>query len=264
MKRSAKWLGRIATPLLIAAFLAAWKAYVVIFDVSPFILPPPEAVLAGLIRVLREDLILTHIRVTLTETLLGFFIACAIGIGLGVLLGKVRWLERSLNPFIVATQVVPKIALVPLFVVWFGFGLTSKVVIAAVLAFFPILTNTLLGIKSIEPGHKDVMASINATRWDSFWALDLPSALPYILTGMEVGIVLATIGAVVGEYLGGNQGLGHLAVDTMAAFEVESLFGVIVLLTVLGFALHMSIVGLSRLLIPWHESVTIRPHKERA
>ena len=263
MKLTAKWLTRITTPLLAVAFLAAWKAYVVIFDVSPFILPPPEAVLRGLIHVLREDLILTHVRVTLTETLLGFVIACAIGIGLGVVLGKVRWLERAVNPFIVATQVVPKIALVPLFIMWFGFGLTSKVVIATVLAFFPILTNTMLGIKSMEPGHKDVMASINATRWDSFWALDLPSALPYILTGMEVGIVLATIGAVVGEYLGGNQGLGHLAVDTMAAFEVEALFGVIVLLTLLGFALHMSIVGLSRLLIPWHESVIIRPQKER-
>ena len=164
---------------------------------------------------------------------------------------------------VVATQVVPKIALVPLFIMWFGFGLTSKVIVAAVLAFFPILTNTMLGIKSMEPGHKDVMASINATRWDSFWALDLPSALPYILTGMEVGIVLATIGAVVGEYLGGNQGLGHLAVDTMAAFEVEALFGVIVLLTVLGFALHLSIVGLSRLLIPWHGTAIVRPQKER-
>jgi NitT/TauT family transport system permease protein len=263
MKLQAKWLARISTPLLLAAFLAAWKAYVVAFNVSPFILPPPEAVLRGLVQVLREDLIMTHIRVTLTETLLGFAIACAVGIGLGVVLGKVRWLERAVNPFIVATQVVPKIALVPLFIVWFGFGITSKVVIAAVLAFFPILTNTMLGIKSLEPGHKDVMASINATRWDSFWALDLPSALPYILTGMEVGIVLATIGAVVGEYLGGNEGLGHLAVETMAAFEVEALFGVIVLLTVLGFALHMSIVGLSRVLIPWHESVILRPQKER-
>lgn len=262
MKRTL-WLTRITTPLLIVLFLAAWKAYVVAFDVSRFILPPPEAVLRGLWQVLREDLILTHIRVTLTETLVGFAIACAVGIGLGVVLGKVRWLERAVNPFIVATQVVPKIALVPLFVMWFGFGITSKIVIAAVLAFFPILTNTMLGIKSLEPGHKDVMASINATRWDSFWALDLPSALPYILTGMEVGIVLATIGAVVGEYLGGNEGLGHLAVDTMAAFEVEALFGVIVLLTVLGFALHMSIVGLGRLLIPWHESVLLRPHKER-
>lgn len=263
MKLAARWLTRLTTPLLLVGFLAAWKAYVVVFNVSPFILPPPEAVLSGLVHVLREDLILTHIRVTLTETLLGFVIACAIGIGLGVVLGKVRWLEQSVNPFIVATQVVPKIALVPLFIMWFGFGLTSKVVIAAVLAFFPILTNTMLGIKSMEPGHKDVMASINATRWDSFWALDLPSALPYILTGMEVGIVLATIGAVVGEYLGGNEGLGHLAVDTMAAFEVDALFGVIVLLTLLGFALHMSIVGLSRLLIPWHQSAIIRPQKER-
>lgn len=263
MKLSGKLLSRITTPLLIVVFLGTWKAYVVAFNVSPFILPPPESVLRGLIQILREDLIMTHVRVTLTETLLGFAIACVVGIALGVVLGKVPWLERAVNPFVVATQVVPKIALVPLFIVWFGFGITSKVVIAGVLAFFPILTNTLLGVKSLDPGHKDVMASINATRWDCFWSLDLPSALPYILTGMEVGIVLATIGAVVGEYLGGNEGLGHLAVATMAAFEVEALFGVIVLLTLLGFALHMSIVGLARILIPWHESVLVRPRSER-
>ena len=122
-------------------------------------------------------------------------------------------LEKMLNPFIVATQVVPKVALVPLFVVWFGFGITSKVVIAAVLAFFPILLNTLLGVKSVDRGHREVLASLNASRWQSIIELEFPSALPYILTGMEVGVVLAIIGAVVGEYLGGSQGLGNLAVQ---------------------------------------------------
>jgi NitT/TauT family transport system permease protein len=256
------FLVRFSTPLLTIAFLAVWKGYVHWYDVSPFILPPPEAVILGLYHLMQEDGIFNHIGVTLLETLLGFLFASVIGIGLGVILGKVPWLERTLNPFVVATQVIPKIALVPLFIVWFGFGLTSKVVIAAVLAFFPILTNTLLGIKSLDAGHKDVMASINASRWDTFWALDLPSSLPYILTGMEVGIVLATIGAVVGEYLGGNEGLGHLAVDTMAAFEVDLLFGVIVLLTILGFGLYLCVVGLRRILTPWHESVLSQTQKE--
>lgn len=261
MKALKRFLIRFSTPLLTALFLAIWKGYVEIFDVTPFILPPPEAVLFGVIHLLQEEDIFTHIGVTLLETLLGFFFACVIGIGLGVVLGKVPWLERTMNPFVVATQVIPKIALVPLFIVWFGFGLTSKVVIAAVLAFFPILTNTLLGIKSLDAGHKDVMASINASKWQTFWALDLPSSLPYILTGMEVGIVLATIGAVVGEYLGGNQGLGHLAVDTMAAFEVDALFGVIVLLTVLGFGLYLCVVALRKILTPWHESAQMQQKK---
>ena len=145
---------------------------------------------------------------TVYATLLGFLWALVIGVGLGVVIARVRWLEQTLNPFVVASQVLPKVALVPLFVVWFGFGVTSKVLIAATLAFFPILTNTVLGVKSIDRGHGDVMLSLNATRWQIFRRLELPSALPYIITGMEIGIVLALIGAIVGEYVGGDTGLG--------------------------------------------------------
>ena len=159
-----------------------------------------------------------------------------------------------MNPFIVATQVIPKVALLPLFVVWFGFGITSKVIVAAVLAFFPILTNTVLGVKSIDTGHRDVMTSLCATRWQVFRRLELPSALPYILTGMEVGIVLAIIGAIVGEYLGGNAGLGFMLVSRMNAFETDALFAVILQMTLLGFVFYFGIGALRRLLIPWHAS----------
>jgi NitT/TauT family transport system permease protein len=262
MKKKLRGLTWLTTPLLTILFFGVWKAYVEIFEVSSFILPPPDRVFFATINLLQEDDIFSHIGTTLTETLVGFLFASVIGVGMGVVLGKVPWLERAMNPFVVATQVVPKIALVPLFILWFGFGITSKIIIAGVLAFFPILTNTLLGIKSLDPGHKDVMASINDNRWETFKSLDLPSALPYILTGMEVGIVLATIGAVVGEYLGGNSGLGYLAVDTLAAFEVDALFAVIVLLTILGFALYMCVVGLRRFLIPWHESVLVNKRKD--
>jgi NitT/TauT family transport system permease protein len=185
----------------------------------------------------------------------GFAFALLFGVGLAALLGRLPWLERALMPFVVALQVVPKVALVPLFILWFGFGPGSKVIVAAVLAFFPIFTNTLLGVKSVERGHRDVMDSLNAGRWHSLWLLELPSALPYVLAGMEVGIVLAVIGAVVGEYLGGSEGLGHLAVATLNAFQVDALFAVILLLTVMGFGLWLLVVLLRRAVIPWHESV---------
>jgi NitT/TauT family transport system permease protein len=139
-------------------------------------------------------------------------------------------------------------------VVWFGFGITSKVLIAATLAFFPILTNTVLGVKSIDQGHRDVMMSLNASRWQVFRKLELPSSLPYIVTGMEVGIVLAIIGAIVGEYLGGDQGLGHLLVARMNAFETDGLFAVMIQMTILGFLFYFAISLLRRALIPWHES----------
>jgi NitT/TauT family transport system permease protein len=194
----------------------------------------------------------------LSEALVLSLIGAAIGVGLGVMLGRTRWLELTLNPFIIATQVIPKVALLPLFVVWFGFGNTSKVIVAAILAFFTILTNTVLGVKSIDSGHSDVMTSLNATRWQVFRRLELPSALPYILTGMEIGIVLAIIGAIVGEYLGGNAGLGFMLVSKMNGYETDGLFAVIVQMTLLGFFFYFLTGALRRLLIPWHQSVHIR------
>lgn len=251
---SAAILPWITTPLLVAALVAVWQAYVTLAGVSAFILPAPGAVWTAWMEMLRSPRAWGHTGWTVYATLLGFAWALLLGVPLGVAIGRLRWLESALNPFIVATQVIPKVALVPLFVVWFGFGVTSKVIIAAVLAFFPILTNTVLGVKSIEAGHRDVMTSLNATRWQVFRRLELPSALPYILTGMEVGIVLAIIGAIVGEYLGGNNGLGAMLIAKMNAFETDALFGVIVQMTVLGFVFYFAIGALRRALIPWHQS----------
>lgn len=254
LRRRFTW---ISTPLLIVVFLLAWKLYVTLFEVSALILPPPEDVGRALWDMLGDERVWDHAQITVTETVVGFAIAVVFGVALGTLIGKIGWLERTLNPFIVATQVVPKVALVPLFILWFGFGPTSKIVVAAVLAFFPIMTNTVLGVKSIPAGHREVMLSLNAGRRETFLRLELPSSAPYILTSFEVAIVLATIGAVVGEYLGGTEGLGYLAVASLNGFEVDRLFAVIILLTAIGFLLYLVVTGARRLIIPWHESVTL-------
>jgi NitT/TauT family transport system permease protein len=251
-------LQALVAPLILIGFFAVWEFYVRAFVVSRFILPPPTRIVTALIDLLHQPTIWRHTAITIEETLGGFLVATVIGVGLGALLGKVPWLERALNPLIVASQVVPKVALVPLFILWFGFGITSKVVIAAVLASFPILTNTVLGVKSVERGHHAVMDSLRVGGWQRFWELELPSALPYILTGMEVGIVLSTIGAVVGEYLGGSDGLGAMAVTTLNALQVDTLFAVILLLTLIGLTLYLAIAGLRRLIVPWHDSVRSR------
>ncbi len=247
----------ITTPALIILFIAAWHFYVVWFDVSKFILPTPGSVVDGLVELFDTPSTYKHTWITVYETMAGFAIASVIGIGLGAILGKVRWLEQALNPFIIATQVVPKVALIPLFILWFGFGPESKIVISAIIAFFPILTNTLLGVKSVDFGHKDIMISLNASKWQTFILLEFPSALPAILTGLEVGIVLAIIGAVVGEYLGGSEGLGYLAIATLSAYKVNMLFAVIILLTAVGFILYAAVAGIRRFAIPWHESVLV-------
>lgn len=252
--RSRAWLPWVTTPALTALLVLAWDLYVRWSGVSAFILPPPSAVWDAWVEMLGSPRAWGHTWMTVYATLVGFAWALVVGVGLGVAIARLRWLELTLNPFIVATQVLPKVALVPLFVVWFGFGITAKVLVAAILAVFPILTNTALGVKSIEAGHRDVMLSINATRWQVFRRLELPSALPYIVTGMEVGIVLALIGAIVGEYLGGTQGLGHLLIARMNAYETDGLFAVMIHMTVLGFVFYAAIGLTRRLLIPWHAS----------
>jgi NitT/TauT family transport system permease protein len=251
-ERRLPWL---TTPALLVAFIGAWAVYTSTSGVSAFILPSPGIVWSAWLDLLMSPRAWRHTGMTIYATLMGFLWGLVIGVGLGVLIGRIRWLETTLNPFIVATQVMPKVALVPLFVVWFGFGVTSKVIIAAVLAFFPILTNTVLGVKSVEAGHQDVMISLNASRWQVFRRLELPSSLPSILTGMEVGIVLAIIGAIVGEYLGGNSGLGFLLVSKMNAYETDGLFAVMIHMMLLGFLFYFAIGLLRRALIPWHQSV---------
>jgi NitT/TauT family transport system permease protein len=248
----------ITAPALLVALIAIWQVYVVRFAVSAFILPPPMAVWRAFLDLLATPSTWTHTLVTVEETLAGFAVAAIGGVGLGVVVGKFGWLERTLNPFIVASQVVPKVALVPLFIVWFGFGSTSKIVIAAVIAFFPVFANAVLGVKSVESGHRDVMTCLNASAWQRFVRLDLPSSLPAILAGMEVGVVLAIIGCVVAQFLGGNAGLGYLLVAKMNAYETDSLFAVIVLLTLVGFVFYAAVGLARRLLIPWHQSATSR------
>ncbi len=245
------WVGSL---LILFGFLAVWEGYVRLFGVSRLVLPPPSEVAAAWFTYLKTPNVWYHTGITAWETLLGFVFASILGVGLGVLLGKMPRLERMLNPIVIATQVVPKVALVPLFIVWFGFGMTSKVVIATILAFFPILLNTVLGMKSVDRGHTEVMASINATRWQRLTQLDLPSSMPYILTGMEVGVVLSIIGAVVGEYLGGSVGLGNLAVKEMNSYNTTALFAVIIHLSVLGFVFYAAVVSIRKYLIPWHGS----------
>ncbi len=248
-------LGRILPgTVTVLLFFAAWQAYCTFGGVSPLILPAPLGIAGAFADAISEAATWHHLGVTLYETLAGFVIATVTGVALGWLVASFPLLERAFHPFIVASQIVPKVALVPLFVLWFGFGSTSKIVVSAVIAFFPVMTNTLLGLRSVDPGHEDVLRALRAGTWDRFMQMQLPSALPAILVSMEIAIVLATIGAVVGEYLGGNEGLGYLAVATMNAFQTDRLFAIIILLTLMGFVLFAGMAALRRALIPWHRS----------
>jgi NitT/TauT family transport system permease protein len=255
MRLSGKLLPWISTPLLLILMVLIWKLVIAVFDVSEFVLPQPEKVLAGIGDLVQTDGFWNHVRITLTETIVGFLIALVLGVGMGSLLGHSPTLERALRPAIVASQVVPKVALVPLFIIWFGFGMTSKIVIVTLLAFFPIMLNVMLGVRSVDRGHRDVMRGLGASRWATFKSLELPSTLPYIFAGAEVAIVFAVIGAIVGEYLGGSEGLGHLVVSSLNALDAPQLFAVIILLALMGSLLYLAVTTTKRLVIPWHDSV---------
>jgi NitT/TauT family transport system permease protein len=250
-----KLLPWVSTPLILVVFVVAWEVYVRAYDISDLVLPPPADEWDSLIEVVTKPATWDHARVTATETIGGFLIALACGVTTGVVLRKVQWLELSFRPMIVASQVVPKVALIPLFVIWLGFGMSSKVIMAAMLAFFPIMLNTQLGVRSVDPGRREVMRSLSASRWQTFRHLELKSTLPYVFAGMEVGIVFAIIGSVVGEYLGGNEGLGYLVVRTLNDLDAPALFATIILLSILGLILYFVVNGLKRFVIPWHESV---------
>ena len=251
-----KLLPWISTPVLLLLIFAFWKFYTTVSDISEFVIPTPEAAWASLIDlVLDPETWAVHVWITLFETLLGFVIAVVTGVAIGAVLGRVFWLELALRPLIVALQVIPKVALIPIFVILFGFGITSKVIIASILAFFPIMLNVMLGVRSVDPGHREVMRSLDAGRWQTFKYLDFHSILPYVFAGMEVGIVFALIGAIVGEYLGANEGLGNLVVVSLNDLNAPQLFAVIILLAALGSVLYFAVTGVKRLMIPWHESV---------
>lgn len=254
-RRVMRVLPWIVTPALVVVIVLVWHLIVTIGRVNPFLFPPPAAVGEKFLGLVTGDMVWSHTLTTLSEILSGFGIAVVTGIVVGVVLGKLPWLEASVRPLIVITQVAPKVAFIPLFVIWFGFGITSKIWLSALLAFFPIMLNMLLGVRSVEQGHREVMRSLNATKPQTLLQLEMRSVQPYLFAGMEVGIVLATTGAIVGEYIAGSQGLGFLVVSSMNQLDAAQTFALILWLSIMGLALYLIVNELKRFFIPWHESV---------
>ncbi|MEO6019042.1 MAG: ABC transporter permease [Knoellia sp.] len=256
---ASRWLPLVSTPALIIVFLIFWKVYAETSGISRYVLPPPERVGAAFAGQITDPYVWTqHIWTTFYEVTIGLFWAIIVGVGLGFAIGKSPVFEKISRPFVVATQVIPKVALIPLFILWLGFGPESKILIAALLAFFPLLINTALGVRSVPGSMHDLMISLKAKKLERFWKLELPYTLAFILAGLEVAVVQATVGAIVGEYLGGDKGLGRYAVDLQNALQIDKLYGAILIMTIFGFVLYSIVTAARRLLIPWHDSVRSR------
>jgi NitT/TauT family transport system permease protein len=246
----------VLAPALLVVILAGWEYGVRWLQVPTYILPPPSHILVALWRGLNEGLLSRggywlHAGVTLWEVLLGFFIGSGVGLLLGTIISQFRILEATLRVYIVAIQSLPKIALAPIIVLWFGFGLTSKVVIICLLTFFPLLVTSMAGFKAVDVERLELMRSLGANSWQIFWKVRLPSALPYIFAGLDMAAVFAVVGAVVGEFVGAQRGLGTLILSMNSQMDTAGTFSVFIILALVGVVLHKGLRMVERRLLFW-------------
>jgi NitT/TauT family transport system permease protein len=222
-----------------------------IFDVSDILVPAPTAVAASLVEGFQDGSLVTHSLVTLKEILIGFGIAVGSALVSAVLITQFRTVERVLFPLLILTQTIPKVAMAPLLIVWFGIGISSKVLTVALIAFFPLLINAILGFRSAAYEQVEMLRSFGASRMQVMRHLQIPSALPHIFAGLEVAVILSVTGAVVAEFVGSSEGLGYLIQATNFTLDVARTFAVIVVLSAVGIALHAVVVQLGKWLVFW-------------
>jgi NitT/TauT family transport system permease protein len=240
--------------LLLAASLLAWEAFVRAAQIPAFILPPPSQVVVALYRGFASGVYLRNLQVTLLETVLGFAAGSVMGFVLGTAVATNRYIDYFLYPYIVMFQSLPKVALAPLVVIWFGLGLTSKVVNAALIAFFPLLVNTMVGLRSADEDRVSLMRSLAASEAQIFWMLRLPNALPFVMAGLDIAMILALIGAIVAEFAGATAGLGTLILSMTYTMDVSGQFSVLLILSVVGLVLNRLVLLVRRRVLFWDPS----------
>jgi len=238
-------------PLALVIFFALWELIVRWGGYPAFILPTPRQVWTRFLVALYDSSLTMHILVTLHEVLGGLALGLTVAIVLGYFLAKSRTLERVLSPYIVASQAIPIVALAPLLVIWFGTGSLSKVLVCALTLFFPVLINTIVGIRSVDAELRDLMRSLQASRWQVFTLLELPAALPALFGGLKVGATLSVIGAVVGEFVGADRGLGFLINLARGLFDTPLMFVALFILMFIALALYLIVSALERWLLKW-------------
>lgn len=248
-RRLRDWVAPVASIIML---FVIWQVAVDAFHVRSLLLPAPTAIFAALFDSPRW--FLTEGLYTLQTTLIGFALAVAVGVLLAILIVEVRLLESTLYAVIVALNSVPKVAIAPLFVIWLGTGPGPKVAIAFLIAFFPIVIDTVLGLKSVPKDMLDLAKSMQGGRFDQFWRIRLPSALPSIFAGMKVGISLALVGAIVGEFVASDHGLGYIILTAQGTFDTSQIFAANLLLGAAGIVLFWIMSMLERMLVPWHVS----------
>lgn len=248
--RAAAFHRALKLSLTLIALVAAWELLCRALNIPVFLIPAPSQVAWRLYE--KRDLYLIHTWTTLYETTAGFLLAVVFGILCAAIIVVIPKLRDIVMPLLLVAQLVPKVAIAPLLLIWFGYGLFPKVLVAFLVAFFPIVVNGASGLASVQPELLDLGHSLQASRWQTFWKFRIPSALPELFSGMKVAVTLAIIGAIIGEFVGGNRGLGYLIIVANQELDTPLAFAAIFLLSAVGIALYAIVEMLERMLIPWH------------
>jgi NitT/TauT family transport system permease protein len=239
-----RYLWAVLSHLLL---IAAWHFFIVYGKVPTFVMPSPYATLHALL--VPNYRWLENITVTAAEIFGGYALAVVIGIGIALLFSWFRTLEIIAMPLLVSLNMIPKVALGPLFIVWFSYGVVPNVMIAFAICFFPIVLTTVKGLREVEPDLLDLVRTLRGSRWQIFTKIQLPNALPYIFAGMKVAAILAVAGAVVGEFLGSDRGLGYLMLQVQVTLDTAAMFMAVILITLIGMVLYGLVLGLERVLV---------------
>ncbi len=242
---------RLLAPLLLVVTIAVWEKLPDLIAIPVFVLPKPSGVAGALIQGVQNGTLLAGLLVTFQESAAGFAIGSAAGMVIGALVAQYRLVERTIYPYIVAFQTLPKVAIAPLFVVWLGFGMTSKVLIAALVSFFPLLVNVIAGLHAVDRERVEMMRAFSASEWQIFRMLRFPNALPFVFAGLDLAAVFSVIGAVVGEFVGAQAGLGYLITAMNFRLDVSGMFAALVLLALLGLGFHLLVRLTYRLVVFW-------------
>ena len=232
--------------------MGGWELFCRSARLSALVLPAPSAIGEALWQGIATGYFWPHLLHTGTELLLGLALGSLLGFAGGTVMAESAFMRRFLMPYVVVSQVVPKLALAPLFIVWFGFGMTSTVVITALICFFPLMENTLTSLQQVNPQKLELFKMLGATRLQTLWRLKIPASLPAIMAGFRVAAVLALVGAVVGEFIGSSRGLGALIIASQSMMDTPLMFAVLVIITLLGWVVYQMALGLERLCHPPH------------
>jgi NitT/TauT family transport system permease protein len=245
----------VLLPLLtLFVFIGSWEAIVHLFGISKIVLPAPSAIAVAFTDGLLSGDFVWHLAVTMYEILAGFFFGACSGLLLGFIVALVPLADRILYPYIVAFQTVPKVAIAPIIVIWFGYGVSSKIVITATIAFFPLLANTIMGLRATPLDQIEMLVSCTASRWQVFTTIRLNQALPYIFVGLDVAIVLSVIGAIVGEFVGAKAGLGYLILQKNFNLDMAGTFAILIILSAIGVGLHALVSLVRRHVVFWMDT----------